>query len=363
MSIWRWADWIEHVPEEARITLGEGDTPLVRSKVIGPEAGLRNLFLKLEAANPTGSFKDRFAAAAVSHMVARGQRTCVATSSGNAGSSLAAYCAASGVSCRIAIVETAPDQKLRQMMAYGADIFRVRDFGSDPEVTFRTFQALERIGSRTDAALQVSAYVYSPLGMSGVETLGLELAEQSEAPVDHVFCPAGGCGLVVAVARGFALMVERGRLAYSPAIECVQPEGNNTAAGPLREGAERARPVESTTRISGLQVPTVNDGDLLIQACRPTGGTGHLVTDEEVWELQGRLAREEGIFCEPAAAVAVAGALNAVREGIVSPDARVVCLVTGTGFKDAWSVDRMLRHFSCETVDLSALEQEVAGPD
>ena len=127
-----------------------------------------------------------------------------------------------------------------------------------------------------------------------METLGLELAEQSEEPVDHVFCPAGGCGLVVAVARGFALMVERRRLAYSPAIECVQPEGNNTAAGPLREGAERARPVESTTRISGLQVPTVNDGDLLIQACRPTGGTGHLVTDEEVWELQGRLGAGGG---------------------------------------------------------------------
>ena len=109
MSIWRWADWIEHVPEEARTTLGEGDTPLIRSKRIGPEAGLRNLFLKLEAANPTGSFKDRFAAAAISHMVARGQHTCVATSSGNAGSSLAAYCAAADVSCRIAIVETAPN--------------------------------------------------------------------------------------------------------------------------------------------------------------------------------------------------------------------------------------------------------------
>src|SRR5215213_4887230 len=103
MSIWRWADWIEPVPAEARLTLGEGDTPLVRSRAIGPAAGLPSLYFKLETVNPSGSYKDRFAAAAVSHLRASGRRQVIATSSGNTGAALAAYCAAAGVPCEIAI--------------------------------------------------------------------------------------------------------------------------------------------------------------------------------------------------------------------------------------------------------------------
>ena len=203
MSLWRWSDWIEPIPSSARITLGEGDTPLIRSRRIGPDAGLKHLFFKLETSNPTGSFKDRYAAVAVSHMVADEQDLCVATSSGNAGSSLAAYCAAAGITCAIAIAETAPDQKLRQMMAYGARIFRVRGFGLDPDISKRTFESLREICARQDASMQISAYVYSPIGMTGVETLGLELAGQSDEPIDHVFCPVGGAGLALAVVRGF----------------------------------------------------------------------------------------------------------------------------------------------------------------
>ena len=86
MSIWRWADWITPVPEQHRVTLGEGNTPLVRSTSIGPAAGLENLWLKLESGNPAGSFKDRFGAAAISAMRAENQTRCVATSSGNTGS-------------------------------------------------------------------------------------------------------------------------------------------------------------------------------------------------------------------------------------------------------------------------------------
>src|SRR5437870_8379824 len=114
MSIWRWADYIDPVPESCRVSLGEGDTPLVHSRRIGPSAGMPNLFFKLDFANPTGSFKDRYGAAAISHMVAAGQRRCVATSSGNTGASLAAYCAAAGIECIIATVEGAPEGKLQQ---------------------------------------------------------------------------------------------------------------------------------------------------------------------------------------------------------------------------------------------------------
>ncbi len=355
MSIWRWGDVAALAPPEARLSLGEGETPLLASQRIGPASGLYQLYLKVESGNPSGSYKDRFAAAAVSRMLAEGRAQCVATSSGNTGAALAAYCAVAGIACEIAIVETAPESKLRQMQALGARIFRVRGFGLDPEITKRTFEALRRRGERPDYALQISAYAFSPVGMAGVQSIAYEIAEQAGDPVNHVFCPAGGGGLTLAVARGFQALCQDGRLAESPRVECVQPAGNDTIAGRLRGGLERARTVTCTSAISGLQVPDVIDGDETLAACRASGGTGHVVEDAEVWEAQARLAREEGIFCEPAGATALAGALRAARQGEIAPDAVVVCLVTGSGFKDPPSVERMVSGAAVPTVGLAEL--------
>ncbi len=357
MSIWRWADLFSNTPERFRITLGEGNTPLVRSKRIGPAAGLRNLHFKLETANPTGSYKDRFAAAAIAAMLEQGQSHCVATSSGNTGSALAAYCAAADIKCEIAIVESAPVGKLSQMMIYGADIYKIRGFGLDTAITLECFTCIKDRAARPGAALQISAFAYSPVGMAGVQTISYELAQQVSASLDHVFVPAGGGGLTLAVARGFEGLVADRRLPRSPCIECVQPEGNDTIASPLRQGAVSARAVSCTSGISGLQVPSVIDGNHVIAACRATGGTGHTVSDHEVWAAQKRLALEEGIFCEPAGAAALAGALRAVSDCRISRDAQIVCLVTGSGFKDSPSIERMLEGKSCPTYSLAELRQ------
>jgi threonine synthase len=361
MSVWRWAEWISDVPPAARFSLDEGHTPLVRSRRMGPAAGLENLYFKLESSNPSGSYKDRFAAVAISHLLARGKRRCVATSSGNTGSALAAYCAAAGIPCEIALVELAPEAKLQQMLAYGARLFRVRGFGIDAALTERSFSTLRRWGQAPGNELLISAFSFCPEGMSGVQTISYELAEQiPDQPINHVFCPAGGGGLTVAVARGFEILGKNGRLAKAPAIECVQPAGNDTIATPLREGADRGRAVQCTSAISGLQVPSLIDGNEVIAACRRSGGTGHVVSDTEVWDCQKRMALEEGIFCEPAAAVALAGALKAVGEKRVGPDATIVCLVTSSGFKDAVSIERMLKDSVCPTIELADLERRVA---
>lgn len=350
MSIWKWPDLAANVHANARVTLGEGDTPLLLSKRIGPSAGLSRLYLKFEGSNPTGSYKDRFAAMAVSDMLASGRTRCVATSSGNTGAALAAYCAAAGITCEIAVVETAPESKLRQMLAYGARIYRVRGFGLDADITRRTFERLRRRGESPDAALQISAYHYSPVGMTGVQSIAYELAEQLECDIDHVFCPAGGGGLTLAVARGFESLGRAARVA------CVQPAGNDTIAGPLRNGESWARNVVCTSQISGLQVPGVIDGNETLPACRRSGGNGHVVSDDAVWEAQARLSREEGAFCEPAGATALAGALQAARKGEIASDAVVVCLVTGSGFKDVASVDRMVSGSAVPLVDVDDID-------
>ena len=351
MSIWRFAQWLSETPDAARITLGEGDTPLVRSRHIGPAIGLPNLYFKLESTNPTGSYKDRFAAAAVSDMIAHNARLCLATSSGNAGAALAAYCAAAGIPCYVAVFDSAARNKLRQIMVYGAKIFAIRAFGLDATVTDQVLERLSRLAGERNAALQISAYHYSPAGMAGVETLAYELAEQLPERLDHVFCQAGGGGMTLAVARGFERLHRQADGNPRVAIECVQPEGNNTIAGPLAHGLSRACAITSTTKVSGLQVANVIDGHDTLAACRASGGTGHVVSDEQVFAAQARLAREEGIFCEPAAAVALAGAMAACQSGYLRAEAVVVCCVTGIGFKDEAAAERIVAGAECPMLE------------
>ena len=357
MSIWRWSQWLPPVPADAQISLGEGNTPVVQSRRIGPSLGLPHLYFKLEIGNPTGSYKDRFAASAISHMRQR-KTTCIATSSGNTGSALAAYCAAATMTCEIAIVETAPAGKLDQMLAYGAQLYRVKGFGLDSTITQQTFDYLVKKSTAPDAALQISAFKYSPLGMSGVQTISYELAEQIQPPIAHVFCPAGGGGLILALARGFEQMRELNASNQNPRVHCVQPEGNNTIAGPLSNGALHGQAVECRTQISGLQVPSLIDADPAIEICRRSRGMGHLVSDAEVWSAQGRLAREEGIFCEPAGAVALAGVINAIEREMCEPSDHIVCIVTGAGFKDPSAIPRLIADAGCPLYRLSELENQ-----
>ena len=360
MNFWRWEKWLPRVPAEARLELGTGDTPLVRSRRIGPRWGLPNLFFKLESCNPTGSYKDRFATVAVSQMLARGKSRCLATSSGNAGAALAAHCAAAGLKCEIAVIITAPAAKLNQMRVYGAEIVRIEGFGLDDSITRESFEHLQFLGAQPDAALQITAYCFSPDGMEGVKTIAYELCEQLAAQgrtPDRVFVPVGGGGLALAIARGFDDLRRGGALSVPARVELSQPAGNDTLATALRQGAERGSPVTCTSTISGLQVPSVLDADALIPAARASGGNGYLVEDAEVWDAQRRLAVEEGIFCEPAGAVALAGVLKALTEGIPHREETIVCIVTGAGFKDEASAARMLPAEPCATMSLEQYRQ------
>lgn len=313
-------------------SLGEGNTPLVRSKSIGPSLGIPHLYFKLENLNPTGSYKDRFASVLVRDMMARGQKTCMATSSGNTGAALAAYTAAAGISCIILVVDGAPLPKLLQMQLYGAHLIMIRDFGKSAEITESVFSALQDLSARYKLPLPVSAYKFCPEGMRGVETLAHEVMDSLGRPCE-IFVPAGGGGLTLAVARG--VLARNG----SCKVHCVQPEGNDTIASSLRAGTA-AHPVpRSTTSVSGLQVANVLDGQEVIEACTRSGGTGYVVTDENTFKWHRELAMKEGIFSEPAGAVALAGLEEAVRKGEADPDRHYVCLVTGSGFKDMASVE------------------------
>ncbi|NDC77148.1 MAG: pyridoxal-phosphate dependent enzyme [Chitinophagia bacterium] len=359
-SLWTYEPYLVPVEPASRVTLGEGHTPLVRSKRIGPELGLGNLYFKLENLNPTGSYKDRFAAAFSGIMRQKGQRLCIATSSGNTGAALAAYCAAAGIRCVLVIVDGAPLPKVRQMQLYGAETISVRGFGKDSKVTSDVFWELSRISKRLDAPLPVSAYAFCSEGMQGVQTIMYELIDEL-GPV-HVFSPAGGGGLTLAMAYGAQLYGRGGATGLPPKVHCVQPEGNDTIASALRSGLDTGTAIpRSTTSVSGLQVPNLLDADEVVRQCRILGGNGHVVTDTEVFDMQKRLAQQEGIFSEPAGAVALAGLARAAASGEVGRDEKVVCLVTGSGFKDMSSVERYFELPEMPVVETEDMEDIIGS--
>lgn len=327
--------------------------------------GLKNLYFKLEMLNPSGSYKDRFAASAVSHLLQGGLRFCLATSSGNTGAALAAYCAAAGMKCYLAIVDGAPVGKVQQMRVYGAETLMVKDFGLSPQVSTEVFSGLQNTARQHGSEVQISAFRYTPFGMAGVQTLAYEIAEQLPAAT-HIFSPAGGGGLTLAAVKGFGIWAENHPRYRPPKVHCVQPSGNDTISTPLRNGLDKAEAVtRSTTVISGLQVPNVIDGDEVIAACRANGGTGFSVADDLIYDCHKNMAVNEGIFCEPAGAVALAGVIKALENEELRADDHIVCLVTGHGFKDPASGEKITGkgsdyYFKSSQETLSYIESQIA---
>ena len=357
-GIWKYRDSISLPEHFEPLSLGEGNTPLVRSRNIGPALGMDHLYFKLETANPTGSYKDRFASVAISQVLAEKGSLCLATSSGNTGAALAAYSAMAGIPCQIAIVDGAPEGKLKQMRAYGAALWMIKGFGTDSRITEKTFEKLSYIARNRNTNIQVSAFKYCPVGMLGVATISYEIAEALEYP-DHVFVPAGGGGLCLAIARGFFSWKKKYKDYPLPKVNCVQPQGNDTIAGNLRKGLEKAKAIaKSRTKISGLQVANVIDGNETLKACAALKGLGILVSDKSVYQCQRLLATQEGIYAEPAGAVAMAGLKWSLENGEIAPHEKAVCIITGNGFKDTPSTDEIIKNNPVRYLDsIQSLER------
>ncbi|MDQ3667927.1 MAG: threonine synthase [Acidobacteriota bacterium] len=332
--------------------LGEGNTPLVKSSSL-QESG--ELFFKLEQLNPTGSFKDRFAAVEIALIKDAGLKSCIATSSGNTGSALAAYSARHGIRCLLFVNEVAPLAKLKQMLVYGARVFRVKDFGVSNEQSALIFERLEDLAQESQTRLVISAYRYSPGGMAGVKTIAYEIAEQLKRAPDQVFVPVGGGGLLSSLWRGFLDLKERALIDRLPRVNAVQPTLNDTVVTPVYEGRSEAREVNTTTTISGLAVQVDIDATLALRSVRDSGGWGYLVTDEEIRKAQQELCRREGLFVEPAGAASVAGYLKASAEGRIEMHEKVVCILTGHGLKDTSSAERNGPGGQIIDLDLSGL--------
>jgi len=320
-SMWRYADGIAggDALDWPAVSLGEGGTPLVEAKV-----GRREVALKLEYVSPTGSFKDRGAVVLVALARLLGAERLVADSSGNAGTSIAAYAARAGMEAEIFVPASASEKKLLQVRAHGAKVTAIQ--GTREETALA---AIERV---TESGAFYASHVYNPYFLEGIKTYAFELFEElGEAPATVVL-PAGNGTLVLGVHRGFRELTDAGIIGQTPRIVAVQARTCAPLASAFESGLSRAE-VGPTGRTvaEGIAIAEPARSDEILAAVEDSGGSFVTVADDEIDEARGVLARQ-GFWVEPTGAVAYAAILRLEREGRLG-EGLVSAPLCGSGLK------------------------------
>jgi threonine synthase len=317
----RYRDLLAEEGESFAVTLGEGGTPLLHARRLGAELGLERLFLKVEGANPTGSFKDRGMVLAVNRALARGARAVVCASTGNTSASAAAYAAAAGLPCHVVLpAGKVARGKLAQALAAGARLVMIHGSFDD------ALAAVRSLGDEGAAAVVNSI---NPDRLAGQQTAAFEIVDALGESPDAVALPVGNAGNITAIWTGFVRYAEAG---VTPGGRRPRMLGFQAAgAAPIVNGAPVERPETAATAIR-IGNPASWQG---AEAARDeSGGAIEAVTDDEILAMQLRILRTEGVFCEPASAAGAAGVERLAREGRLHRSEGVVCVLTGHGLKD-----------------------------
>ncbi len=301
------------------ITMGEGNTPLVKSNRLGKELGCDELYFKLEGCNPTGSFKDRGMVVAIAKALEDGSKAVMCASTGNTSASAAAY----GAYCDLPVLVLIPKGevamgKLAQAMAYGARILMING-------NFDSALALARAYTCKHSVTLVNSV--NPHRLEGQKTGAFEIIEALGDAPDYLFIPVGNAGNITAYWRGFREYQGAGRSLRLPKMMGFQAEG----AAPIVRGAPIANP---QTIASAIRIGNPASWQGAVDARDSSGGTIDMVSDDEILDAYRMIASKEGIFCEPASAASFAGLVKMCRQGLNLEGQRVVCIFTGNGLKD-----------------------------
>jgi threonine synthase len=333
----RFRDRLPFAPDDPVVTLGEGSTPLVLAERLSERLGAE-VWLKLEGANPTGSFKDRGMTCAVSAAVREGAEAVICASTGNTAASAAAYAARAGLTGAVIVPEgKIATGKLAQALMHGARVIALRG-NFDQALTL-----VRELVERHPIALVNSV---NPFRLEGQKTAGLEIAEDfgPANPIDALAIPVGNAGNITAYWKGFQEAGERPRMLGFQAA----------GAAPIVNGA----PVEHPETVaSAIRIGNPARWEEAVDAMRASGGRIAAVTDEQILDAYRFLAAQEGIFCEPASAAGVAGLLAHGTDGAE----RIVSVLTGHGLKDPQTaLARAGSVVPCEP-DIDAVEHAVLG--
>ncbi len=328
LSMWRYADLLPASAEGA-VSLGAGFTPLVRADRLAAELGLRELWIKNDTLNPTGSFKDRVVSVALTKAQELGFKVAACASTGNLANSVAAHAAHAGMESVVFIPADLEAGKVVTTAVFGGRLVAVE--GNYDDVNRLCAELASEHPSWAFVNVNVRTYY-----AEGSKTLAFETAEQLgwEAP-DHVVVPVASGSQLTKVAKGFKELWSVGLLDEEPHVRIsgAQAAGCSPVATAFAAGRDVVKPVKPATIAKSLAIGNPADGPYAIDAVRSSGGGFGSVTDDQVVEGIRLLARTEGIFAETAGGVTIASLVQLVDSGVVRSDERVVALVTGNGLK------------------------------
>lgn len=327
IGVWRYAPFMPVDPKHA-VTIKEGGTPLYDTKALGKEIDIKNLFVKYEGANPTGSFKDRGMTVGVSHAVEIGAKVVGCASTGNTSASLAAYAAKAGLKCAVFLPSgKVAAGKLAQAMFFGAKVISI-------DGNFDDALALARaMSEKRKLYLLNSINPYRPEGQKSVL---FEIMDQLKYDVpDRIILPVGNAANIWAIYKAVTELQEVGWIDKVPMLTGIQAEGAMPIVNAFRNNTEDFIPEENPETVAtAIRIGNPVSGRKALKAIYGTGGYATSVTDEEILYAQKLLGRREGVGVEPASAASVAGAKKLRDMGVIDKDERVVCICTGNALKD-----------------------------
>jgi threonine synthase len=333
-GVWRWTELLPVLDPARIVTLGEGGTPFLRSERLARACGVRELWLKSDAANPTGSLKDRSITVSATKAVEFGYGVLACDSTGNKASSTAAYAARAGLQSVVFCPKDTPRPKMAQAVFFGARLIRVDGHYSQINAMYRRLIASGRVkwyDCGTD----------NPFRYEGKKTYAYEIAQDLgwRAP-DRVLHPAAGGMSLVKTWKGFNELRTLGWVDRLPKMTVVQAARCAPIVESWRQGLPRVAAVEKQpTAASALAAADPGLlGDRALHTVRASDGAGIAVDEPEILDAV-RLLGQDGLMIEPSGAVTVAAVRRGVREGTIDPGESVVCVLTGSGFKD---FDRIL---------------------
>jgi len=327
-SLWRYRELLPLQSDTNLVSLGEGYTPLLGAKKLGGELGLRQLWLKDEGQNPTGSFKDRGLSLAISRAKELGVKKAAIPSAGNAGGSFAAYAARAGIEAHVFMPRDTPIANQREAQQYGAKLTLVDGLINDCGRIIAEKKSIE--GWFDFSTLK------EPYRVEGKKTMGYEIAEQLEWHLpDVIIYPTGGGTGLIGMWKAFAELEELGWIGKArPRMVSVQASGCAPIVKAFDEGKSSAEPWHNgKTVASGLRVPQAVGDFLMLRVIRDSHGTALSVSDDEMLAEIPRIGKAEGVFFCPEGAACVAALRRLLKTSWIKPNDEVVIFNTASGLK------------------------------
>ena len=327
-NMWRYNELLPVTDPDRVITLGEGGTPLLDAATLAREVGIRRLLIKEEGLNPTGTFKARGIAAAVSKAVEVGARGFTMPSAGNAAGAAAAYCARAGTPVKVFMPQDAPVANKKESIVAGSELNLVEGLISDA--------GRIAVGVAAEQGLFDLSTLKEPCRAEGKKTMGLEIAHQMGWRMpDAIVYPTGGGTGIIGMYKGFQELLELGWIEGAPPrFYAVQADGCQPIVKAFNDGTDTAEPWQNAaTKADGLRVPGPFADYLILQAIRETGGGALAVSDDEMVDAMYRMAMAEGIIACPEGAATLVGLERLMADGSIGADEEVVLLNTGSGYK------------------------------